>query len=340
MKILSFFILSSALMCHSAFAQNMTVQAEQLRNLSLQTNPIESVSSYAGKDVMATVAILPGRSYAFKSPINVQRIQYLKGVGETLKENEAFAIIQGPEVHHFYRTFELTKVLFLQTQTLFNNSKKLYQRKSLSEQAWLDVSNQYNKIRMEYDELTHFFDLVINVDEAADSLTLGAPMAGIIQYNLPSALDTDDTIASFAPTQALRLRVNIPIDASQKPLLISSGGCQLAVDFTENANSPFYQIAWTKALTNDCAFAVGQVLSATPEYQADAYEIKQSSVFNWEGDNYIFIQDKQNYTAVKISLITAHDSNYIVKSSVSLAGKNVLLSSVSAVQGILLGLGI
>ena len=82
------------------------------------------------------------------------------------------------------------------------------------------------------------------------------------------------------------------------------------------------------------------MLSATPEYQADAYEIKQSSVFNWEGDNYIFIQDKQNYTAVKVSLITSHDDNYIVKSSVSLTGKNVLLSSVSAVQGILLGLGI
>jgi len=340
MKIFPFLFLSSTFICYSAFSQNMSVSADKVGELSLQTSAIESVSSYTGKDVMATVAILPGQSYIFKSPINVQRIEYLKGVGDTVEINEAFAIIQGPEVHHFYKTYQMTKVLFAQTQTLFNNSKNLYQRKSLSEQAWLDISNQYNDIKMEFDELNHFFDLVISVDESSDALTLAAPMAGIIQYNLPSALDVATTIASFTPPQAIRLRVNLPINKTQNVLSISSDYCQLAIDFTENANTAFYQTSWTKALTNDCAFVVGQILSATPEYQTNAYKIKQSSVFNWEGDNYIFIQEQQNYMAVKVLLIASHADSYVVKSPVSLINKNVLVSSVSAMQGILLGLGI
>ncbi|GAC27391.1 hypothetical protein [Brumicola pallidula] len=346
MKTFSIFILSSAFICCSALAQNMSVDANQLGDLSLQTKAVEPVSTYTGKNIMATVAILPGQSYVFKSPINVQQIQYIKGVGSKVKKNQAFALIQGPEVHHFYMAYQMKKKLFSQAQMLFENSRKLYQRKSISEQAWLDISNQYHDTKMEFDELTHFFDLVLSFDENTDSLTLAAPIAGIIQYSLPSALDAQQTIASFAPLQAIRLKVNLPIDITQKPLFVSrdssigSDSCQLAIDFSESANAAFYQIAWTKALTNDCAFVVGQILSVTPEYQTSAYKIKQSSVFNWEGDNYIFVQDTQNYVALKVTLVTSDGDNFIVKSPASLANKRVLISSVSAVQGVLLGLGI
>ena len=341
MKILAFFTLSSLLTCHFALSQEMSVEADALGGLSVQTKSIEAISSYTGKDVLAKVTVLPGQSYIFKSPINVQQIEYLKGAGDKVSRNEPFAIIQGPEVHHFYRVFQMKKVLFEQASALFNNSKALYQRKSLSEQAWLEISNQYHDTKMEFDELTHFFDLVLSADEENDSLTLASPVAGVIQYSVLNALDIDHTIASFIPMQAIRLKVNLPFDTTQTPLYISSGNCRLGVDFTESANSAYYQSVWTKSLADECAFAIGQILSATPEYQTNAYKIKQSSVFNWEGDNFIFIQNKQNYEAVKVTLITSQDDNYIVKSSsVSLANKLALVSSVSAGQGILLGLGV
>lgn len=340
MKILSLSILSLAFICHSAFSKEMKVEREALGNLSVQTQVIEAISTYTGKEIMAQVAVLPGQSYVFKSPINVQQVQYLKGLGDTVAKNEAFAIIQGPEVHHFHHVFETQKVLFEQAQTLFNNSAKLYQRKSLSEQAWLDISNQFHDTKMKFDELTHFFDLVLSFDETQESLTLASPVAGVLQYSIGGSLDANNVIASFLPKQAIRLKLNLPIGASHTPTSVKLGNCHLDIDFIESANSAFYKVAWSKALTADCAFAVGQVLIATPEYKTNAYQVKQSAVFNLNGDNYIFIQNKQNYEAVKVTLVTSQENTYIVQSAELIDKQKVLVSSVSAVQGILLGLGI
>jgi hypothetical protein len=340
MKKLSLLILSSACICLSAFAKDLNVDVNSLGALSVKTDIIEQVSSYSGKNAMAKVTALPGQSYVFKSPIDVQQLEYLKGAGDSVDKNEAFAIIQGPEVHHFYRLFELKKALYKQSKALFDNNRKLYERKAISEQAWLDISNQFHETRMEYDELTHFFDLVLSVDNEKESLTLASPVAGIIQYNVTNMVNRENTIALFTPLQAIRLQINLPIDVTQKPLFIRSEYCQLEIDFIENADSPFYQTAWSKPIVSDCKLVMGQMISVSPEYQAQAYKIKQSSVFNWEGLNYIFIQNEQKFSAVKVTLIATDDDSYVVKSTNSLANKKVLVTSVSAVQGILLGMGL
>jgi hypothetical protein len=340
LKILTLIILSSLLINHKALAQDLSVELAALKDLSLQTQVIEQVSSFTGKEMMAQVASLPGQAYVFKSPIDVQQIQYLKGNGALLNKDQAFAIIQGPEVHHFYMAYEMKKVLFKQATAHFDNSKNLYARKSLSEQAWLDISEDYHNFKMEFDELTHFFDLVLSFDDKNDALTLGAPANGILQYSVSAALNMDGIIASFVPTQAIRLKVNTPINMTVKPSYFNSGNCQLAVDFTELADNAFHQTAWTEALREQCDFVIGQVLSARPVYETNAYKVKKSSVFNWEGGNYIFVLNNTRYEALKVTLITSQNENYILNSEASLANKTVLTSSVSAVQGMLQGLGL
>lgn len=327
------------LFCHSAWAQDRAVETKELGNLLLKTSTIDPVTAYMGKEVMAEVSVLPGQSYIFKSPIDVQQIEYLKGAGDEVTKNLPFAIIKGPEVHHFYMAYQMKKRLLTQSTALFENSKKLYKRKSLSEQSWLDMSNQYHDTKMEFDELTHFFDLVLSFDPEAESLTLAAPISGFLNYSLSKALNNGGLIASFVPLEALRLKVNLPIGLKDKPLHIISGRCHLEIDFIENANSAFFQTFWTKALNSDCPYVQGQVINVTPEYQTSAYKVKQSSVFNWEGDNFIFVKNEQGYIATQVELITSHGDTYIVTSEVSLLGKSTLISSVSAVQGILIGLG-
>lgn len=340
MKIRFLIILSSLFICHGAHAQNMTVGASALKGLDTQTQLVKRISSFRGKEMMAEVAVLPGQSYIFKSPINVQQIQYLKGNGVAIAKNKAFAVIKGPEVHHFYMAYQMKKVLFAQASKHFANSKKLYINKALSEQAWLKISNDYHLTKMEFDELSHFFELVLSFDEEQDEITLGAPIAGVLQYNFSDALDIDSIIASFVPLQAIRLKVNLPINNPLRASSFSHQNCQIAIDFTESANSAFHQTAWSKELPEQCDVFIGQVLSISPVYELSTYKVQQSSVFNWEGSNYIFIANQNKYEAVKVTLITSENAHYIMQSEVSLDNKIVLTSSVSAVQGILQGLGL
>lgn len=343
MKILSSLTALALVLLLTSFSlksQNLTIQQNSLGNLVLQTQPIEAVSSFSGQAIMAEVAVLPGRSYTFKSPINIQQIEYLKGVGDKVQKNDAFALISGPEVHHFFMAYKMKKVLFEQAQSYFEHSKQLYQRKSISEGAWLAASEQYFNSKMEFDELTHFFDLVLSFDEDSDTITLAAPITGFVHYDPQSTVDIDTLIGAFIPSEALRLKVNLPIKQDLKPLYIQIGECRQDIAFTENANSAFYQTAWSQAFNSACQFSRGQMLSAIPEYQIDAYKVAQSSVFNWAGENYIFIQKQQDYQAIKVELIASQNNNFIVIADASLDGKLALTTSVSALQGMLQGLGL
>lgn len=340
MKSLFVLVFTSLFICQGTNAKDMSVEINALKDLDAQTQLVEVVSTYSGKEIIALVASVPGQAYVLKSPLNIQQIEYLKGNGEVFEKGEAFAIIKGPEIHHFYMAYQTKKNLFEQANKHYANSKMLYERKSLSEQAWLKISNDYYNTKMELDELTHFFELALNFDEKNDALTLGSPIAGVLQHRFLSVLDIESVIASFAPLQSIRLKINLPIKQALPVSSFRYKSCQVDVDYTEAANSAFYQTVWTQSLPTQCDFVIGQELSALPVYRLDAYKVKQSSVFTLEGANYIFVVNQNKYQAIEVTLITSQSENYIVQSAISLANKTVLISSVSALQGILQGLGL
>lgn len=335
----TFSLLCLVLAFTSVSAQNLSVEQTTLQDLALQTQTIETINSYRGKALLAQASSLPGQAYALKSPINVQQIRYLKGSGASIAEGEAFAVLQGPEVHHFYMAYQMKKELYNQARAHFENSKALYKRKSLSEKAWLDVSNEFHDTKMEFDELNHFFELVVGFDEEKDAMTLASPIDGSLEYSGIRMVDANSLIASFVPNDAMRIKLKLPIDGKQNPEYFIAKNCQFALDFSEVNESAFYLTAWAQLTSGDCRLVKGQIVSATPVYSLDAYKAKKSAVFSWEGANYIFIKTENGFDGVEVSLINAQNDNYVFQSKASLVNKDVLVSSVSALQGILLGLG-
>lgn len=323
-----------------ALAQDLSVDRSELAELSIQSESIQVVNSFNGKKLMARIESLPGQTYVLASPIDIPQVIYLESNGASLRKKQPFVKIQGPEVHHFYASYQMKKALFAQASRHYNNSEALYKRKSISEQAWLDISNNYYVTKMEFDELTHFFELVLNFDESNDALILGAPQQGILKYNISNMFSAGSTIAAFVPLDAIRMKVNVPIGQPNLPSQLSIDNCNLAVDFMETANSTFYQTAWSKPLNPECKYVEGQVISVIPIYETKAYSVKKSSVFNWEGNNFIFVQVDAQYKAMQINIVTSQGDNYIVQSTNNLTNKVVLTSSVSALQGMLLGLGL
>ncbi|HCF78592.1 MAG TPA: hypothetical protein DER52_02775 [Glaciecola sp.] len=101
----------------------------------------------------------------------------------------------------------------------------------------------------------------------------------------------------------------------------------------------FYQSIWSAPITTNCNLKLGEQVSLIPQYYTQAYQISQDSVFSWEGQSYIWVKEADSYTAVKVDLLASEQQMYIVTAQQSLANKLILTTSVSAVQGVLLGLG-
>ncbi len=323
--------------------KNIEILAEDLGKLEQKTSMINRIEQYSGANLLASVVALPGRSYTLNAPMNIQRLEYLVPKGTPLAKGDPFVRIIGPEVHHYHAQYEIYEQLFKQSEALYKSNKALFKNRAINEKSWLEIAERYFKIKMIYDEYTHFFEYVLSVDEQSDAIVIGAPIAGLVSYSDPTAVMQEDLIARFTPKDAIRLKVSLPVDSQQTLLSISNEICDLPIDSISEQAASFYKVAYSgafsAALGNECNLTLGEQSVVVPKYKMEAFEVNSQAVFNWEGSQYLFVKNKNRYTAEPVEIIASSDGQYIVSSNSLLTNKEVLVTSVSAAQGILMGLG-
>ncbi len=325
--------------CDYAIGSELFIEATNLANLEQRTEQIQTVNDYSGQQLLAIVKSLPGQSYVFKAPMNVQRLVYLKNDGAKLKKGEPIIRLIGPEVHHYYTQYQLYEQLYTQSKKLFANNKTLFKERSIDEGSWLEISEKHFQLRLIVDEYKHFFEHVIKVDESSEAITIGAPISGLVTYTPSNEVNINDSLASFIPSESLRLEFNVPVNQQGELASVSTNNCELALGFIADKASNLSRTAYTKQINDTCELALGEQLVITPRYKVSAYSVSQKAVFNWDGNSYVFIFTNGGYLAQPINIISSNRDKFIIKSASSLDDKTVLVSSVSAAQGILMGLG-
>lgn len=335
-----------AIPLYAKSAESLRVSVQQLGALQQQIHTASEISQYAGSPLLGTVTELPGQAYILKAPMNIQQALYLQPSGTIIKAGEDVVKLVGPEVHHYYAQYKIYQQLHAQSETLYANNQRLFKNKSISESEWLSVSEQYYKIKLAYDEYEHFFAYVTQVDEENDTITLAAPIGGHVLYDPSVAMNIDDVIGRFVPKSAVRVHIQVPVanrlsevGQSSPPIQsIQLPYCLLSISHTDQRIEQFYQSAWSAPITTNCHLQLGEQVSLIPHYSTQAYQISKDSVFTWEGASYVWVKDRDSYIAVEVDLLASEAQTYIVTAQQTLANKLILTTSVSAAQGILLGL--
>jgi hypothetical protein len=329
-----------ALLLAAPASHARSVEIASLGSLELAFAPVVSVDLYSGQPVAAEVSFRAGEAFVVPSPGRVQQIEYLVADGAAVEQGEAFAVLRGPEMHHLEMTYHSSKELLAGAERRFNSNKLLYQRKTISEGQWLAISEKYYLARLKYEHLRHFFELVLPADDDADALTLGAPMAGIVDYPaIYGGLEEGDSIASFVPRRAVRLKVSIPVGMRSEVARLRVAECDVGIERTSAIAAGFFVEAWSQPLPADCPLLLGQQLLVTPLLRTEAYSVPRTAVFQLEHQSHVLARTGDTLTPVVVNLLAAEGECYLLAGADSLAGQQVLVTSVSAVQGILLGLG-
>jgi hypothetical protein len=341
MKLLSYIFIILMASNQAAFAQSTSTQIspEQLGQLEQKTQTITSVSHYLGSQILASVSELPGQSFVLNAPMNVQRAVYSKAAGESVKAGEPFLTLIGPEVHHYHSQYQISKQLSEQSRALYENNKRLFAAKSLNEATWLEISQQHYQIQLAFDEYAHFFEYAGNFDEQSEALTINAPLGGILTYQQTESIQIEDNLARFIPRDAIRLKINVPVSHIQLIESVTVGSCVLPINIIEKQAQQFYQSVWSSPLTEDCELNIGEQVRVSPRYKVQAFSLSKDSVFEWQGGHHVFSYDGDTYEVNEVSIISSTKDSYIVTSEQLTAGQRVLTSSVSAAQGVLMGLG-
>jgi hypothetical protein len=340
----SVLIYFSLLCFKSANASELQVDLATLGDLQLSTQVVQIEDHYPGTQLKATVEAMPGMAFTLKSPADIQQTEYLVSQGQTIEKKQPFAIIRGAEVFHFYTEYLIKKSLYGLAESQFNSHRILYAQKVIDEQRWIDITQAYYTAQLAYEEYEHFFEHVINVDEKQHGITLGAPIKGLFLKGSELNITTGDKIAQFIPKDAIRLKLAVPSSKVDSLSYLTSSNCKLEIAQIESVSSGAYVTAWSTPLSDTCNWRIGEQVTATPFYTQRAYKIPKSAVFSWDAAQYVFVKQDTVLVSLQVNLLSSDADDYIAQipqaeGSLTEGRIEVLVSSVSAVQGVLLGLG-
>ena len=330
-------VLAITLASHSV-AQEVDIAS--LGELELTYEKARIAQHYPGQQVAAEVGFKKGEAFAVVAPGRVQQIEYLVEVGTLVDKGAPLAVLRGPEIHHFLYEFEASKKILEAAERRFNSNKALYERKSIRESQWMEVSEKYYAAQLQYEHMRHFTDMVISVDETTDAITIATPVAGIVDYAPGySGISTGENIAVLVPEKIIRLEMALPARVRNDVAFIKLPACTLEIVSVGAKVDGFFVSGWTEPLKPECQLLLGQHLLATPFMRAEVYQLAGSAVFQWHKDSSVLVRSQGALSAIKVEPMGAIGSDYLVRTEGTLQDKDILVTSVSAVQGILLGLG-
>jgi hypothetical protein len=331
----------SVLLSTAPLAVSQTVALDVLGAYDLNFESARSVATYPAEPVAATVTFRKGEAFSVPSPGRVQQIEYLVEPGASVQEGQPFAVIRGPAMHHFEMSYQSSRVLLAGAKRRFDSNKELYERKAISAGKWLEISEKYYALQLEYEHLRHFYELVVEGDDDPDALTLKAPLTGVIDYSSAyGGVEEGENIALFIPRGTIRMEARLPNRVQGEVVALATADCELPIERVSAMTDGFFVQAWTVSLMSSCNLMLGQQILAIPLLGgSDIYSVPTTAVFQLERQTRVLMRQGNNLVSVEVQLLGANGDNYLLRSDTDLQQREVLVSSVSAVQGVLLGLG-
>jgi hypothetical protein len=323
----------------NAYCQDYEITNQQLGKLSINVSSVKSVDTYRGVALSAQVTSQSGAAYTMTAPMNVQRVIFLKPRGTSVQAGETVVKLIGSEVEHYHDEYELKKDLFAQASKLYENNRKLYQQEAIGEQQWLSISEYFVTQKLEFGEFQHFFEYVDKYDHDEQSLSLKSPVNGMLNFDNFASIATNQAILNIIPQQAIQIKINLPSSQVEVPSAVFLASCSLKVESTEGLSQSFYKTVWSEPLKPACNLRYGDITTVHPQYSLSAYRVPKTSVFSLHGEHYILIKQADGFVSTQVSIVSSEQNDFIVTSAAIIEGASAASSSVSALQGILMGLG-
>ncbi|MEE4329361.1 MAG: hypothetical protein V2J10_00735 [Wenzhouxiangella sp.] len=320
------------------------ITIDELGALEIVFEEASRVDRVPGSATWAEVSHRRGAAFRVHAPRRIGQADYLVAPGQRVVAGQPIARLSGPEVEHWQLELESIRSRFLQADDRYRRNQPLFESNALAESIWTEISDQWHALRLEYKHMSHFAELLDDAN-SEDGLLLIAPFDAFATYQITdSALARDETIASFIPIEALRIRTRTPAADRSRLVAIRAGACELAIDEISEQASGFLIDVWSEALAGRCDLLPGQTLSIVPLYRAGSdgqtvVRVPESALLNWDHRLFLLVREDNRLYPEPIEVLGADGSDLLVLGPASLVGREVLARSVSAIQGILIGLG-
>lgn len=320
------------------FAQER-VAISDLGQLHLSYTAVKQVDDMALRSVQAQVSHKTGEAFQLVAPFKPQRHEFLVNNGALVEAGQSVMLLSGSEVHHFMEQFEAAQSMYDLAKKRHDTNQKLFDQKSISNETWLSIAEQYFATKIEYGHFRHFNELVHSI-KSEDEIIIKSPLDGYFIYpDTGSILAGELKLGQVLPVNSLRLQAYISVDEANTVKYFETGVCRVAIDEVSQVSEGYFQQLWSEPLPIECQLFFGQNIGVIPHQAIRAYQVPKSSVFSIERESYVLVKQQQELLVTAINIINSNAGFYYVEATTDMQGATVLSSSVAAVQGVLMGFG-
>lgn len=300
---------------------------------------IKKVKLMKGQSLIGQVSYMAGENYSVTLPFDVQRIHYQVKNGSKVNQGETIAVVEGYDVHHFIDEYKSAKVLLAIQETHFQTNKQYFNNKTIKSSQWIEISKSYYEAKLNFEHIQHQMSF-LHIDEN-EQISLVSPKSGVIQIPSSSGRKTfGELVFSIIDKSAIKVKVIVPLLSATNLLHFNvNTTCILNVSSVEKVVDKFHQILWAEASSKQCELLLGQTIKVTPVIKVIGYKTAKSAIFEFENNNYVAIKADDALALIPITLMGSNQGEYIFTTKSPIDAKQVLISSVSILQGSLLSLG-
>jgi len=316
------------------------VAIDDLGDLNLSFASVRPLDEVPGPAVQASATHRGGAMYRIELPRDVRRASYLVDNGKAVSAGQPFVVLDGPEIHHLLLEYSTLQTRYESAKDRYERSRESYRQQALTEDKWVEITDRYLALQLEFERMRHFQELVRESTGHEEAITLVAPIDGRIHYaDKRERLVAGTEVAAFLASDALRVRARVPMASAGDLAALELASCRIAVAAVDRVAEGFFVTAWSEPIPADCDVTLNETLSAHPLYRQSAYALPRSAVFTRDGEAQVLVRRGEVLESVAVSLLMPDGEDYVISAVSDLADSDVLVTSVSAVQGILLGLG-
>jgi hypothetical protein len=323
----------------NAFDDLKVIELSSLGAFEAHFSEVEQVKEMKGQHLIGEVSYMPGENFSVSFPFNVQRINYLMKNGSLVKQGDTVAFVEGYDVHHFIDEYKSSKILLEIQERHFQTNKLYFENKTLRSSQWVEITKSYYEAKLNFEHLQHLMSFLY-IDKH-EKISLISPKDGIIQVPRLMGNRVFGEIAfDVIDSESIKVKIITPLLLSSNISHFElSPTCALGVNYIEKIADKFHQQLWTEPASANCKLTLGQSIKVTPIINIEGFKITKSAVFEFKNQNYIAIKVKETLSLTPVSLIGSSENEYIFTTKENIDTKQALISSVSIVQGNLLGLG-
>lgn len=320
-----------------------TIEINALGKLDVEFAQTSAVKSVDIASSIARVTVLPGSAQRLIAPFDSQQVDYLVVDGEKVSQGQRLAKLSGSEVHHFRDSLAAKKAVFELAESRYQKNKPLVTAKSISQDKWLTISQQFFEAKLAWGHLNHFAEM-FEPHSNDDMGYLLAPVDGVFQ--LPHSESGEQSsmgdvlLGSVTNEQAIRLTTLVDNTIARQVTLLSTPLCTVPVERTEKVANRYLVRLWSSPLPQNCGYQLGEELSLNASMNEQGLRVPSESIFYIDGKAALLKKQAEQLVVVFVSIIgDTNEGDIVIASQSNLLNAQVLSTSVSAVQGMLLGLG-